>query len=233
MRFEASLIRDCVCGAGGTCEVACGESAHQLNDRIHTRAPRVVVFIGHADAKHPTLNVPTLGLTDKSGGLELLNPATLEAIFAHASDRLELVVLNGCESAPYCESIAKTYGKAAIGWRTKVADAPAKIFSAAVFVSLAQSLADGATPLSGDKLRAAFEHGERAVAARRPKDRSRSRSGRSAPIRRMASRCPTVGGRRACRCSSRHCQPRECTASLRCQSTTCLVVQQSNGFSRR
>ena len=164
--LEASLISECVRAAGGTCEMACGESAHELNNRIHTRAPRVVVFIGHADAKHPTLNVPTLGLTDKSGRLELLNPATLEAIFARASDRLELVVLNGCKSAPYCESIAKTYGKAAIGWRTKVADAPAKIFSAAVFVSLARSLADGASSsLSGDKIRAAFEHGERAVAA--------------------------------------------------------------------
>ena len=91
--------------------------------------PRVVLFIGHADAEHGTTGERTLGLTDPAGGLVMMDPKTIVDIIGAGKDRLELVVLNGCQSEAMCEALATRFRVPTIGWSTITHDAAAKRFS--------------------------------------------------------------------------------------------------------
>ena len=96
--------------------------------------PRMLLFVGHADATHPYSREYTLGLTDENGGLVRLLPETLVDVLGSA--KLELVVLNGCESEALGIEVAKSGGVATVCWRTKLLDEVAALYSPALFEHL-------------------------------------------------------------------------------------------------
>ena len=80
-----------------TAETQDGGDAVVLLQLLRQRRPRVLIFIGHADAPHGTTQSRTLALTDKVGESVLLRPNTLVEVIGNsaAQERLELVFLNG------------------------------------------------------------------------------------------------------------------------------------------
>jgi hypothetical protein len=143
-------------------------SLSEVNRLMLQRRPRVVVFIGHADAPHATSRERTLGLTDDFGRLVLMNPETIDRVLKGASKRPELVFLNGCYSVDRCKVLsAPEYKIPSIGWSTQAADAAAKIFALALLESLLESMCSlgEEQPIPRRALHAAFEHGKTSVVA--------------------------------------------------------------------
>ena len=176
---EAHALAGIVRRAGRTAHILERGGAAAINALLQERSARVVWFIGHGDATHPTHNQRTLALTAEGGSVEYMQPKTLANIFGAASPRLELVVLNSCQSAAsdgglpsLCEIISRGYGVPTVGWRTIAADTAAQIFAIGLMGCLAPQLARE-PPLS---LAQAFEAGKRAVeATSRPRTAARDR----------------------------------------------------------
>ena len=147
--------------AGAACAERAGQSAlvmsdgrlSTLNQTIMTRRPRVVVFIGHGDV-HSSTSERTLGLTDESGNLVRMQPDTIVDVLGGASDRLELLVLNGCKTESLCQAVSRKYRIPSCGWRTRTADLAAKVWSIALVESL---VVRGSRPLSRSDVCAAYE----------------------------------------------------------------------------
>ena len=130
---EAHALAGIARRAGLTAHVLDRGGAAAINALLPERSPRIVWFIGHGDGEHPTHNERTLALTAEDGSVQYMLPKTLANIFGGASQRLELVVLNGCQSAasdegPHslCEAISRGYGVPTVGWRTIAADTAAR-----------------------------------------------------------------------------------------------------------
>ena len=104
------------------------------SDLLKEHRPRILLFIGHADATHPYAREYTLGLTDEAGGLVRLLPETLVDVLSSAE--LELVVLNGCESEALGAAVAKAADVPVVCWRTKLLDEAAALYSPALFEHL-------------------------------------------------------------------------------------------------
>ena len=160
---EAHALASTVRRAGRTAHILERGGAAAINALLQERSPRVVWFIGHGDATHPTHNQRTLALTAEDGSVEYMQPKTLAKIFGGASRRPELVVLNSCQSAasdegPHslCEAISRGYGVPTVGWRTIAADTAAQIFAIGLMGCLAPQLAQG-PPLSRTAVAEAFE----------------------------------------------------------------------------
>jgi hypothetical protein len=170
---EAQASAACVECAGLTALVwpeRTGQSCSlsEVNKLMLQRRPRVVVFIGHADAPHATSRERTLGLTDDFGRLVLMNPETIDCVLKGASKQPELVFLNGCYSVDRCKVLsAPEYKIPSIGWSTRAADAAAKIFALALLESLLKSMRSlgEEQPIPRRALHAAFEHGKTSVVA--------------------------------------------------------------------
>ena len=91
---EAHALAETVRRAGRTAHILERGGAAAITALLPERSPRVVWFIGHGDATHPTHNQRTLALTAEDGSVEYMQPKTMAKIFGGASPRLELVVLN-------------------------------------------------------------------------------------------------------------------------------------------
>ena len=91
---EAHALAGIVRRAGRTAHILEPGGAAAINALLPKRSPRVVWFIGHGDATHPTNKRRTLALTAEGGSVEYMQPKTMAKIFGGASPRLELVVLN-------------------------------------------------------------------------------------------------------------------------------------------
>ena len=114
---EATEIAKAFTRAGHSVLILWGCDASQRCQRLAEHRPRYFLFSGHADASHPVSNRGTLALIDESSDrLVLLQPERLVGILtsALAKNYLQLIVINGCESAAMCEQIAKQ-GIAACG----------------------------------------------------------------------------------------------------------------------
>ena len=137
--IEAQDNAACVERAGLSALVHSNGDLTELNTIILHRQPRVIVFAGHADASHPSLK-RTLGLTNASGKLIIMEPDTIARIFSQPSERLELVSLNGCCSSELCETITRRYLLPACGWSSLTADAAAKAHSLGLVDALVQHI---------------------------------------------------------------------------------------------
>ena len=102
--------------------------------------PRILLFIGHANAKYK--GEFTLGFTDTAGAAQLLDPATIADVLSHAPG-LELVVLNGCMSAELGKAVVATRRLLAVCWETIVDDEAATYFTPALFGQLFRPDNDG------------------------------------------------------------------------------------------
>ena len=103
----------------GKAAVVDGGNGVDLGNSLEKHRPRILLFIGHADAKHRYTRELTLGLTDEKGGIVRLNVDTLVDTFVAAN--LDLVVINGCESEALGAKIAARGGIPVVCWRTKAA----------------------------------------------------------------------------------------------------------------
>ena len=164
--IEAHANAACVERAGLTALVHSNGNLTELNTIILHRQPRVIVFAGHADASHPS-SKRTLGLTDASGNLIIMEPDTIARIFSQPSERLELVSLNGCCSSELCEAITRRFSLPTCGWSSRTADAAAKAHSLGLVDVLVQRMKarPAAGRLTSGDLNAAFNNAERSVLA--------------------------------------------------------------------
>ena len=164
--IEAHVNAKCVELAGLSALVHSNGKLTELNTIILHWQPRVIVFAGHADAPHPS-SKRTLGLTDASGKLIIMEPDTIARIFAEPSKRLELISLNGCRSSELCEAITRRFSLPTCGWSSRTADEAAKVHSLGLVDALVQSMKakPAAGRLENDDLHAAFQHAERSVLA--------------------------------------------------------------------
>ena len=164
--IEAHANAACVERAGLSALVHSNGNLTELNTIILHRQPRVIVFAGHADASHPS-SKRTLGLTDASGKLIIMEPDTIARIFSQPSERLELVSLNGCCSSELCEAITRRYSLPTCGWSSITADAAAKVHSLGLVDALVLRMKDKpvAGRLTSDDLHTAFQNAERSVLA--------------------------------------------------------------------
>ena len=162
--IEAQDNAACVELAGLSALVHSNGNLTELNTIILHRQPRIIVFAGHADASHPS-SKRTLGLTDASGNLIIMEPETIARIFSQPSERLELVSLNGCCSSELCEAITRRKRLPTCGWSSITADAAAKAHSRGLVDALVQRMKDkpAAGRLTSDDLHAAFQNAERSV----------------------------------------------------------------------
>jgi tetratricopeptide (TPR) repeat protein len=164
--IEARENAACVERAGLTALVHSNGNLTELNTIILDRQPRVIVFAGHADASHPS-SKRTLGLTDASGKVIIMEPDTIAQIFSQPSERLELVSLNGCCSSELCEFVTRRYSLPTCGWSSRTADSAAKVHSLGLVDALVQRMKarPAAGRLTSGDLHAAFQHAERSVLA--------------------------------------------------------------------
>ena len=152
--FAPHLLRTAVVQRGG--------DASMLRELLELHQPRILHFIGHADAKHPLNKELTLGFTAPDGALITILPETVVGLLTSlsATSFLELVVLNGCCSVSIADKVAAA-GIPAIGWATIVDDKPAAAFGPPLYKHL---LKHADRPLY-ESLRAAFEQAILAVKA--------------------------------------------------------------------
>jgi len=125
----------------GTTKVQLGGTADALRTLL-AKPPRRFLFSGHADAQSPspgTLN-KTLGFTQPSGNLEIVQPEQIRMMLALAGPRhggcLELVFLNGCCSEALGLAVHAAGVPTVVCWRTKVCDPAARVFARAFFKGL-------------------------------------------------------------------------------------------------
>ena len=154
---------------GDTLVVGLVPDAEVLRCCLQRFTPRLLLFIGHADATATNTRL-TLGLSAPNGGLVRMLPDTLAHITA-ACASLELIILNGCRSAEVAEACCCAVALhkrvlAAISWRTILLDEAAATFSRAVLEHLATAGPAGVL----DAAAAAFEQGRLAVVAKRNRE---------------------------------------------------------------
>jgi hypothetical protein len=136
-------------------ETLVGGDATRLCHALTHHQPRLLHFIGHADARHRRTKQRTLGLTNANGDLVLSLPKTLaDLIAAHDVD---LCFLNGCRSASLARDLSLR-GVCTIGWETDAHDLAAAIFAQAVYNNLSPPAA-GSGPLDVTEVRKAFQCG--------------------------------------------------------------------------
>ena len=159
---EADAVQQCFAPHGRRAVVQRGGDATTLRELLERHRPRILHFIGHADAKHPLNKELTLGFTAPDGALITILPETVLELLTSLSaiSFLELVVLNGCRSVAIADKVAAA-GIPAIGWDTVVDDKPAAAFGPPLYGHLLQH-AD--KPLY-ESLPAAFEQAVLAVKA--------------------------------------------------------------------
>jgi len=162
---EARAVREAFCRAGMRAHVQQGGGLAATRELMAKEQPRFVIFVGHADAKHPKTGELTLGLIDDEGGLVLMLPDTVINILGGASSKLQLISLNGCESGDMCETLYRRFKVPVVGWRTIVNDDAAKKSSVAFWEHLTTR-----QPLESDDdvcaaVRSAFDQGVWAVQA--------------------------------------------------------------------
>jgi len=156
--IEAHAIASIVEAAGMSVLVLHNGLLATVNQVFMKRRPRVAIFIGHADARTVDKKL-TLGLTDDAGRLLLMQRKTIVDVLSCASDRLELLIVNGCCSEDFCEEASRRFRVPTMGWRTRTADVAAKLWS----IGTVERLVRDSSPLSRSDVHAAFEHGTRAV----------------------------------------------------------------------
>ena len=159
---ELNAVRRVVEAHGQVVEERIGCTAEELRQALSELRPRMLLFIGHGDALHPVTGERTLGLTDGAGKVIRLRPETLAEVLSQA-ERLELVVLNGCDSAALGEAVA-VRGVIAVCWATKLLDAVAEYFSVALFDELLRASHSSGAPLF-ERLPRAFEQAQLAITA--------------------------------------------------------------------
>ena len=159
---EADAVLQCFATQGQRAVVQRGGDATTLRELLERHRPRILHFIGHADAKHPLNKELTLGLTAPNGALITILPETVLELLTSLSaiSFLELVVLNGCRSVAIADKVA-VKGIPAIGWDTIVYDEAAAAFGPPLYGHLLQH-AD--KPLY-ESLPAAFQQAVLAVKA--------------------------------------------------------------------
>ena len=90
--------------------------------------PRWFLFSGHGDGE-------VLTFTTGEGAVANVEPGILASILSSCR-RLELVVLNGCETLEIGNALAEAGVPVIIAWSTKIMDQAAGIFSVALFHAL-------------------------------------------------------------------------------------------------
>lgn len=141
-------------------------TVEQLRDQLVELRPRMLLFIGHGDAKHKSSDRHTLALTTEAGDPVIINPdVIIDVLSAQALERLEIVVLNGCCSEKLGAAVASR-GVAAVCWTTRLLDGAAGLFSTALFQDLTMELDQGCAVLGRRRMWKAFEQAKLAVSAK-------------------------------------------------------------------
>ena len=87
--IEADAVSAVAKRCGKRVEVRYHCDAEQLRKLLADEVrPRMLLFIGHADATDPYTRELTLGLTDEAGNVKLLDPETIADVLGHALDQL-------------------------------------------------------------------------------------------------------------------------------------------------
>jgi predicted RNase H-like HicB family nuclease len=109
-----------------------GGSAESLRQTLNTLRPRRFLFSGHCNApSHPYVSP---ALTRPGGGIEIISPTLLaDVIGGQARDRLELVLLNGCESLELGRALRRAGVPYVVCWSTDAHDEAASKFAAEFF----------------------------------------------------------------------------------------------------
>ena len=159
---EADAVQQCFAPHGRRAIVQHGGDAAKLRELLGHHQPRILHYIGHADAKHPLNKELTLGFTASDGALITILPETVLEVLTSlsATSFLELVVLNGCCSITIAKKVAAA-GIPAICWDTVVDDKPAAAFGPPLYEHLLQH---AEKPLY-ESLPAAFQQAVLAVKA--------------------------------------------------------------------
>ena len=158
---EANAVQQCFAPHKQRAIVQHGGDATKLRELLERHQPRILHFIGHADAKHPLNEKLTLGLTAPGALITILLETVLGLLTSlSATSFLELVVLNGCRSVAIADKVAAA-GISAIGWDTVVDDKPAAAFGPPLYEHL---LKHAGKPLY-ESLPAAFQQAVLAVKA--------------------------------------------------------------------
>ena len=159
---EADAVQQCFAPHGRRAIVQHGGDAAKLRELLGHHQPRILHYIGHADAKHPLNKELTLGFTAPDGALITILPKTVLELLTSlsAASFLELVVLNGCCSTTIAKKVAAA-GIPAICWDTVVDDKPAAAFGPPLYEHLLQH---AEKPLY-ESLPAAFQQAVLAVKA--------------------------------------------------------------------
>lgn len=117
-----------------------------LQQALLEHRPHIVHYSGHASERHGIL------LEDVAGGIMPVGHDALADLFGILRDRIQLVVLNACESLPHARAIT-AHIDSAIGMSEPIADDTAIEFAAAFYQGIA----------FGRALGVAFELGRNAV----------------------------------------------------------------------
>lgn len=158
---EMRDVRSALESSGWTVFELRGGDATELCAALAQHRPRVLHFIGHADAQHRESKERTLALTDRAGRVVTVAPRIIADLLA-AHD-IDLCFLNGCRSADLARAIADR-GIPSIGWETDALDLAAAIFAPAVYAKLrAPRSIRGGCSLEVEEMRRSFEHGLRTV----------------------------------------------------------------------
>ena len=152
---ELCDIRACLTEAGWTVAELHGGGAAELCKALSQHRPRILHFIGHADAIHGQTQERTLALTNDCGQLVLALPTTLADLLCGCPS-LELCFFNGCMSAGLARSVADR-GVPAVGWQDAVIGMAAAVVAPEIYREIARLPRD--RPLDAARVRAAYEQG--------------------------------------------------------------------------
>jgi hypothetical protein len=119
-----------------------------LVQALNENRPIVVHFSGHGNAK-------AIVLHDDQGGEKLVKASALERLFESSSERVRVVVLASCYSAPQAKAIVQVVD-CVVGMKRSVDDESARVFSAAFYGALGFGLS----------VATAFEQGRAEIALR-------------------------------------------------------------------
>ena len=134
-------MKQCFAAHGQRVIVQHGGDATKLQGLLERHRPRILHFIGHADAKHPLNKELTWAFTAPDGAIITILPETVLELLTSlsATSFLELLVLNGCRSVAIADKVAAA-GIPAIGWDTVVDDKPAAAFGPPLYGHLLQHM---------------------------------------------------------------------------------------------
>ena len=114
--------------------VASSGTADMLRLQLRNTPPKWFLFSGHGD-----LAGGALAFTTGEGTTVPVEPGILASILSSCR-RLELVVLNGCETLELGRALVDAGVPIVLCWRTKVLDPAAAMFSVDLFLALARDL---------------------------------------------------------------------------------------------